>query len=107
MIRPKLLLESALIGAARYRRDRDLGPALWGLEGSERSPLETLAEAEAACEAARRGRAPDYRPARHVALLSAYLAERAAQTKASGSSALRRATKSASASAVAGSSAGA
>lgn len=100
LIRPRLLIEAARIGARLYRRERDLAAAVPGLAGA---PLERivarLGEAERDCEALRRAQAPAYRPAAHVQVLSALLAEaeRAArarnrrpdQAKASGSDSLR------------------
>lgn len=104
MRRPALLARAACTGAAAYARGRDLPGAVPGLLAQPGARiLAKLAEAEARCEAARRERAPGYRPARHVQVLAALIAEtRAAreapgpaaadQPKASGSSALRRAT---------------
>jgi hypothetical protein len=94
MERPALLARAAKAGARAYLRSRDLPGAVPGLVAQpEARILPRLAEAEARCEAARRAHAPDYRPARHVQILAALLAETAAaQPKASGSSALRRAT---------------
>lgn len=93
LIRPRLLVEAARIGARLYRRRRDLRGAVTG--AADLSPariLPRLAETEAICEELRRMRSPAYRPGKHVQVLSALLAEARAQTKASGSEALRLAT---------------
>jgi hypothetical protein len=112
LLRPALLARAARRGAAMYRRGRDLPGAVAGLSALPREQIvPRLAEAEALCETARRARAPGYRPARHVQILSALLAETAAaagrQPKASGSDALRPSMNARSASATAGSSDGA
>ena len=103
LIRPKLLVDTAHIGARSYERGRDLPGALTGAAGrlaTSASPIARgaimtgLTEAELRCEEMRRGNSPAYRPGRHVQVLSALLAEAGrdcAQTKASGSDALRRA----------------
>lgn len=109
LIRPALLIEAARIGARRYHRFRDLPGALPGalpgtLSGLGAKPREQivgrLLEAECDWELLRRCLAPAYRPAKHVQVLAAYLAEaatippdnlRRCQTKASGSAALRSA----------------
>lgn len=90
LFRPRLLIETAERGARLYRRGRDLPSAMPGLmaEGPG-AILPRLASAERLCEAMRRERSPAYRPARHVQLLAALLAESAGQVKASGSEALR------------------
>ena len=91
LVRPRLLIETARIGARFYRRKRDLPAALPGLAGG--SPAQIVArlgEAERSCEELRAARSPAYRPAIHVQVLSALLAE-AAQAKASGSDSLREA----------------
>ncbi len=97
LIRPKLLIETARIGANLYRRERDLAGAIPGLSTTERGRIVTrLRDAEWHCEEQRRERSPAYRPGRHVQILSALIAEAdqgagqgARQTKASGSDALR------------------
>ncbi len=93
LIRPKLLIETARIGARLYRRERDLAGAIPGLSTAERGRIVTrLRDAQWHCEELRRGHSPAYRPARHVQILSALIAEAdqaARQTKASGSDALR------------------
>ena len=89
LVRPKLLIDTARIGARRYCRARDLAAALPGSSGGGARQIVTcLREAERNCEEMRRARAPAYRPAMHVQVLSALLAE-AAQAKASGSDSLR------------------
>jgi hypothetical protein len=97
LIRPKLLIETARIGARLYRRERDLTAAIPGLAGrAEGIIVAQLHEAERRCEELRRGRSPAYRPGKHVQILSALIAEAerppalgAVQTKASGSAVLR------------------
>jgi hypothetical protein len=77
MIRPKLLIETARIGARLYRRERDLSGAIPGL--SSRAIGQIVAR----------------RPGKHVQILSALIAEadqKTNQTKASGSDALRLVT---------------
>lgn len=94
LLRPRLLIQTARIGARSYQRARDL-PAALGIPGTARleagAILSRLGDAERECEEMRRGRSPAYRPGRHVQVLSALLAE-AGQAKASGSEALRVAT---------------
>ncbi len=97
MERPRLLARAARRAARLYRRARDLPGAVPGLLSREEGEIVArLAAAEARCEAERRAGAAGYRPARHLQILAALLAEagraRADQPKASGSSALRRAT---------------
>ena len=98
MSRPRILVTTARIGAARYRRERDLPGAVAGLLSRPTGEiLPRLQEAEAQCEEDRLARSAAYRPGKHVQILAALLAEagraaRAAQPKASGSEALRSAT---------------
>jgi hypothetical protein len=94
MSRPRILAESARFGARRYRRGRDLPGAVPGLLASGASAiLPRLIDEERRCEEARVSRSAAYRPALHVQILSALLAEASAlQAKASGSEALRSAT---------------
>jgi hypothetical protein len=94
MNRPRILAETARIGACRYRRRRDLPGAVPGLlGGSAEAILPRLVSEERRLEEARIGRSAAYRPALHVQILSALLAEAGAtQAKASGSDALRSAT---------------
>ena len=91
LVRPRILIETARIGARLYRRKRDLAAALPGTSGlGARQILARLRAAEAECERLRRAGSPAWRPSRHVQVLAALLAE-AAQAKASGSAALRSA----------------
>ena len=96
MIRPKLLIETARIGARLYRRERDLSGAIPGLSSRAIGQIVArLSEAERDCEELRRGSSPAYRPGKHVQILSALIAEadqKTNQTKASGSDALRLVT---------------
>ncbi|MGJ8622367.1 MAG: DUF6477 family protein [Yoonia sp.] len=74
--RPALLARAARFGVDDYRRDIHLRPIL----KTERLPrhaaaLMQLLELEAEQESTRKGRAGDYRPARHVAVLIAILGE--------------------------------
>lgn len=93
MNRPRILGETAQLGARRYQRRRDLPGAVPGLlAGAAEAILPRLADEERRCEEARLGRSAAYRPALHVQILSALLAEAAAlQAKASGSEAFRSA----------------
>lgn len=76
LTRPSPLARTASAAARLYRRERDLPGAVPGLLARpETQILPRLAEAEARCEDERRRRAPEYRPARHVQILSALLAE--------------------------------
>jgi len=78
LIRPKLLIETARIGARLYRREKDLAAALPGLAGGPREQIVArLGEAERTCEELRRQRAPAYRSSMHVQVLAALLAESA------------------------------
>ncbi len=104
LIRPKLLIEAARIGARLYRRERDLAAAAPGLATAPAARIVArLREAERECEELRRAHAPAYRSGTHVQVLSALLAEadhasqtenraverRPVQAKASGSASLR------------------
>ncbi|MHA1528603.1 MAG: DUF6477 family protein [Alphaproteobacteria bacterium] len=105
LIRPKMLIETARIGARLYRRERDLPGAIPGLSMAARGRIVArLRDAEWHCEELRRRRSPAYQSGKHVQILSALIAEadrgadrgadrdadqRARQTKASGSAALR------------------
>jgi len=116
LFRPKLLLDTARIGARHYRRDRDLRGAIPGLDSrrlalSGGHLLARLTDAEWSCEMLRREGSPAYRPGHHVQVLSALIAEAGRgqgcessptpprtqrqrgrpQTKASGSESLRAA----------------
>jgi hypothetical protein len=76
LARPRLLAAAGRAGAAAYRRERDLAGLLPGGAAS-RGVVAALAQAEAACDAARRALSPAYSPTRHVKLLSALIAESA------------------------------
>jgi hypothetical protein len=97
MIRPKILIETARIGARLYQRERDLPGAIPGLSSAMSTRARgqivmRLSEAEQQCEELRRESSPAYRPGKHVQILSALIAEadqESNQTKASGSAALR------------------
>lgn len=76
--RPVTLAACARFGARRYRRDRDLPGAVPGLlAGDAAAILPRLVSEERRCEEARRARSAEYRPAQHVQILSALLAEAA------------------------------
>ncbi len=76
LIRPKLLIDTARIGARLYRRERDLPGAIAGLSMAPPGRIVTrLRDAEWRCEELRRRRSPAYRPGRHVQILSALIAE--------------------------------
>jgi hypothetical protein len=101
LIRPKLLIETARIGARLYDRKRDLAGAIRGAgAGAGRQIFARLSEAERLYEQLRRARSPAYRSGKHVQILSALIAEAdhaarhessppAGQTNASASDALR------------------
>lgn len=89
LIRPRLLIQTARIGARLYQRKRDLAAALPGhASGPDDRLVDRLADAEQDCEDLRQLRSPAYRPASHVQVLAALLAE-SGQAKASGSDSLR------------------
>ncbi|MEM9371775.1 MAG: DUF6477 family protein, partial [Pseudomonadota bacterium] len=76
VLRPRLLVRTAQTGARMYRRSRDLRAAVPGLQHkAETQILPQLIETEAHCEANRLAKAPGYRIAHHVQVLSALLAE--------------------------------
>ena len=76
--RPVTLAACARFGARRYRRNRDLPGAVPGLlAGDADAILPRLVAEERRCEEARRARSAEYRPAQHVQILSALLAEAA------------------------------
>ncbi|MDH3666774.1 MAG: DUF6477 family protein [Paracoccaceae bacterium] len=76
LFRPKSLIRTARIGARLYRRERDLAAALPGRVVQAASAIiAQLQFAEQQCESLRRGRSPAYKPARHVQVLAALLAE--------------------------------
>jgi len=74
--RPPLLIRAARIGLADYRRERDLGRLLGpgGLPGPSQAMIRLLEE-EATEEALRRGERGHYSVTRHVALVTALMAE--------------------------------
>ena len=80
MSRPKILVNTATIGARFYRRSRDLPGAVPGMVGQPVSAIVSrLQEVEAQCEEERRARSATYRPGKHVQVLAALLAESAPQ----------------------------
>lgn len=70
--RPKLLVRAARLGAASYRRDRDLGTVLRRKGGNT---VEALLEAEDRLEANRQAGDSTYSIQRHVGILTALIAE--------------------------------
>ncbi|MDF2231569.1 DUF6477 family protein [Albimonas sp. CAU 1670] len=78
--RPRLLWRAARAGARLYRRETHLRAAAPGFDAGRgpKAVIAKLEELEQACEARRRAHAPEYSVRRHVLLLSALLAERAA-----------------------------
>jgi hypothetical protein len=76
MLRPALMVRAARWAARRYRRRRDLPGAIAGLAaGPAERIVPALRRAEAEAEAMRRAGAPGYRPARHLQILAAMIAE--------------------------------
>lgn len=75
--RPRLLIRAARAGVGGYSRETHLTPlAPTADPGSDPvGVIERLKGMEAACEAARRGRAAGYSPGWHVQILVALLAE--------------------------------
>lgn len=81
--RPVTMVACARFGARRYCRERDLPGAVPGLLAGRRDAiLPRLIVEERRCEEARLARCVTYRPARHVQILSALLAEAAARSGA-------------------------
>ncbi|SFJ22001.1 DUF6477 family protein [Albimonas pacifica] len=80
LLRPRLLWRAAKAGARLYRREAHLRAAAPGLDArcGPRAVIAKLAEMEAVWDARRRAHAPDYAVRRHVLVLAALLAERAA-----------------------------
>lgn len=74
LIRPKTLIRTARIGARLYQRERDLAAALPDT-GTATAIVARLQAAERHCESLRRDGSPAYKPARHVQVLAALLAE--------------------------------
>ena len=75
LIRPKMLIRTARIGARSYRRERDLTAAIPSRPKSTSMILSLLRTAEQDCETQRRNRSPAYKPAHHVQVLAALIAE--------------------------------
>lgn len=74
--RPQMMAEAARLCAARYIRARDLPGAVPGLlAGQPEAILPRLLEAEQRCEEERLTGDAAYRPARHLQILAALLAE--------------------------------
>ena len=71
------MVRAARIGAQEYRRERHLARLVGGGAAGAMAgrPLERLMAAEAPLDLARREGTAGYSPARHVALLSAIIAE--------------------------------
>ena len=112
--RPRLLIRAARFGLTDYDRPRDLRRLLrrTATPPPQRA-LAALLDQEAALDELRRAGDVTYSPARHIEILVAIMGEARLlpapardQVKASGISALRRATYSSSASRVPGSSGG-
>ncbi|MGR3783323.1 MAG: DUF6477 family protein [Albimonas sp.] len=80
LMRPRLLWRAAKAGARLYRREQHLRAAAPGLDARSGpgAVIAKLTEMEAVWDARRRAHAPDYAVRRHVLVLSALLAERAA-----------------------------
>jgi hypothetical protein len=76
LTRPRLLIQAARAGLARYDRTRDLARVLRGaLPAEGDAALEALLEDEAEAEARRRAADAGYEIGRHVELLIALMAE--------------------------------
>jgi hypothetical protein len=73
--RPKLLLTAARCGLAAFVRERDLGAVLGRSPRMEGTELHALYDREADLDTARRAGDVTYSPRRHVAVLTALLAE--------------------------------
>ncbi len=74
--RPKILIRAARAGISDYRRDRDLKRLLRDLKGAApRDPLAPLLAEEGRLEATRASGGATYNIQRHVAVLTALLAE--------------------------------
>ena len=72
--RPKLLVRAARKGLALYRRERDIR-AIFGSPPSPRALLLRLTEEEESIEQARIDADGTYSAARHIAVLTALIAE--------------------------------
>lgn len=76
LLRPALMVKAARFAARAYNRRRDLPGAVAGLLARpEAEILPTLRRAEAQHEALRHHGAPAYRPAHHLQVLAALIAE--------------------------------
>lgn len=76
VMRPAILVRAARFGAGIYKRQRDLPMAVSGLYGRPaREIVARLHEAEAQCEEERLRHSAAYRPARHLQILAALIAE--------------------------------
>lgn len=74
LIRPRLLVQTARIGASLYRRERDMAVDL-PANADKGAILARLRQSEQSLEDLRQARAAHYRAARHVQVLSALIAE--------------------------------
>lgn len=76
MLRPALMVRAARLGAKSYIRERDLPGAVAGLLSKpEKEILPALAHRERQLEDMRRQARPGYRPAQHLQVLAALIAE--------------------------------
>lgn len=73
--RPKILIRAARAGVADYRRERDLKRLLPGHRPAPRQAIGSLLAEEDRLEAIRNGGGATYNIQRHVALLTAIIAE--------------------------------
>lgn len=69
--RPRILVDTARIGARHYRPERDDVGELRGIPADQRKA--TLTRLETNLEAARRERSANYSPAKHVSVMAALL----------------------------------
>ena len=73
--RPKILIRAARAGVADYRRERDLKRLLRGRGAASTQALSSLRDEEGRLEAIRSAGEATYNLQRHVAVLTAILAE--------------------------------
>lgn len=73
--RPKILIRAARAGVADYRRERDLRRLLRRSAGAPATAISTLLDEEHRLEATRTSGEATYNLQRHVAVLTAILAE--------------------------------
>lgn len=73
--RPKILIRAARAGVADYRRERDLKRLLPGQRPAPRQAIGSLLAEEDRLEATRAAGGATYNIQRHVALLTAIIAE--------------------------------